>query len=409
MILKQIAQKISEDTTKIIGYPVSISDENGILIGVTDQKRLGIFDKLLEGVIQSRELTFYTEKDTYDLPGIFPGVATPIVLNGEVLGAVGLLGKVGEDPETYNYIQLVKNHIEMVCHEMLRKEMKSIEMNNLNTLIHHILHFDKSTNDMEHIIGYGRMLGFDLCMNRICIIIEVEALSSDENINQSKLQQNQVKLIDYLYQLFHEDPQCLIGYLNFDQFTILKTLPTHQTPEMFIKNIGEKTNKLTQHLVQKHQLYPIVAVGDFHPDIDGLGKSYQHALKTLAAGKKSSRKNNLFHYEDLTIKLDILLNDLPTRFFNELNEKFSALMTHENYDTLSSTFLTYCTYKMNVSEAARHLFIHRNSLIYRLERIHELTQLDLTNYDHCLLLYLTIKHHINDDSRQQSSGTIPTV
>ncbi|TQR13736.1 sugar diacid recognition domain-containing protein [Psychrobacillus soli] len=390
MILKQIAQKISEDTTKIIGYPVSISDENGILIGVTDPKRLGIFDKLLEGVIKTKELTYYSEKDVSNLPNIFPGVAIPIILNGEVLGAVGIVGKVEEDSETYNYIQLVKNHIEMVCHEALRKEMKSIETSNLNTLIHHILHFDKSTSSMEYIIDYGKMLGFNLSLNRICIMIEVKSLSID-NVDRPTLQQIQVELVEYLHRLFHEDQESLIGSLHFDQFTVLKTVPCHQTYETFMKEIGDKTKKLTQHLASKYQLSTIIAVGDFHTGIKGVKDSYHNALKTLSAGKKISGEDNVFHYEDLSIKFEMLLNDLSTNSFEELNEKFSCLMEHENYETLSSTFLVYCTCKMNVSEAARHLYIHRNSLIYRLEKIHELTKLDLNNFDHCLLLYITVK------------------
>ncbi|MFS0576257.1 sugar diacid recognition domain-containing protein [Sporosarcina sp. 179-K 3D1 HS] len=45
-----MAQKLSDNTKKIIGYPVSISNEKGILIGVSERKRLGLYDKLLEGV-----------------------------------------------------------------------------------------------------------------------------------------------------------------------------------------------------------------------------------------------------------------------------------------------------------------------------------------------------------------------
>src|SRR5690625_4397375 len=144
MVLKNIAQKISEDTFKIIGYPVSISDDKGYLIGVNDQSRLGLYDKLFAEVIKKQKMIYWDEEDVVELDNIFPGVAAPIIVNNKVLGAVGVLGKTGEDSETTSYIKLVKNHIEMICHDKIKKEMKSLETSTIDTLIHYILHFDNT-------------------------------------------------------------------------------------------------------------------------------------------------------------------------------------------------------------------------------------------------------------------------
>ena len=50
---------------------------------------------------------------------------------------------------------------------------------------------------------------------------------------------------------------------------------------------------------------------------------------------------------------------------------------------------------MNMSKAAKKLYIHRNTLIYRLQKIETITGLNIKSFDHCLLLYLVLKYYEN--------------
>ncbi|WP_077210427.1 sugar diacid recognition domain-containing protein [Bacillus dakarensis] len=399
MILKQIAQKVSDDTSRIIGYQVSISDENGYLIGVNDRSRIGLFDELFSIVIKERKLMYWGEEDAVELPNIYPGVAAPIIVNGEVLGAIGIIGKVEEDSETENYIHLLKNHIEMVCYEEIRKEVKAFEASSLDTLIHYILHFDKSKHDMNHVIRYGNMLGFDLNLNRICFIIEIKTLSLDHdgNMQQPTLQQFQYEILELIGNLFKDNQEDLIGVLDFEHYCILKTVPTTKIDESYFEMIKTKSERLNKHLESKYKLSALVAIGDLHTGINGIIESYQEALKTLVAGKRMNSEHNIYNYNSLTVMLEILLSEIPSGAVNKVNKKLRSFIEHESFKTLSHTFLMYCKYNMNLSETARKLFIHRNSLIYRLEKIKKLTGLDIAKFEDCLLLYITIKNLSNEN------------
>ncbi|WP_209125062.1 sugar diacid recognition domain-containing protein [Alkalihalobacillus sp. BA299] len=395
MILKQIAQKVSDDTSKIIGYPVSISDEHGYLIGVSDRTRIGIFDELFSIVIKSKKLMYWNEKDSQKYTNIFPGVAAPIIVNGEVLGAIGIIGRIEENLETENYIHLVKNHIEMMCHEEIRKEIKSFEASSIEKLIHYILHFDNSKQETDYIIRYSKMLGFDLTLNRICLVFEIKtALNVDRNSRHPNIQQFQYDLLEIISYLFKDDQEDLIGALNFEQYCILKTVHLNKIDDSFFKRLDDKTKKLNILLENKYNLSAFVAIGDLHTNtgINGVVKSYQDALKTLEAGKKINNNTNLYNYNDLTVLLEILLSELTQKSFKKLHGKFLSFLEHDSFDVLSLTFLMYCKCNMNISETARELFIHRNSLNYRLEKIKQLTNLDISNFEHCLLLYMVIKN-----------------
>src|SRR5699024_1745259 len=145
----------------------------GFIIGVNDQSRIGLYDHLLANVIKTKKLTYYNETDVADYPDIFPGVASPIIVNGKILGAVGIIGKTKEDLDTKNYILLVKNHIEMMCHETIQKEIKSLETNSIDTFIQYILNFNSDSHNDEHIQRYSKMLNFDLNLSRLCLVIKV--------------------------------------------------------------------------------------------------------------------------------------------------------------------------------------------------------------------------------------------
>lgn len=412
MILEQIAQTVSEDTTRIIGYPVSISDSNGYLIGVSDPKRLGIFDQLLLKVVKRKELIYWGEEHVRNLPNIYPGVAAPIIVNDKVLGAIGIIGKIKKNEETDKYIQLVKNHIEMICHGSMKKEMNSLEAKALDTLIHYLLHYDSNDNEyeLEHISRYGEMLGYNLTLKRVCLIININTFSLNRSNTQSNsltLHQIHQELLETIRHYFMNHKQDIIGQLNFEQFGIFKFINPEETDKEFMERINLIIDKFNNHLNKKYNLSAVISIGDSRSGIIGIKQSYQNASKALMAGKRTNIIPQVYHYNNWEITLEILTNELQSEFFNNLTEDLLPLINHDNFSTLATTFLVYCKNNMNLSKTARSLFIHRNTLIYRLEKIKELSLLDTSKFEHCLLLYLVIKQNKNLDLNVNNIGKMP--
>ncbi|MFS0577056.1 sugar diacid recognition domain-containing protein [Sporosarcina sp. 179-K 3D1 HS] len=394
MVLKQIAQKISEDTTKIIGFPVSISDENGYLIGVNDKSRIGIYDYLLAEVIKTRRLTFFDENAVKNYPDIFPGVASPIIVNGQVLGAVGILGKTGQDSETSNYIRLVKNHIEMICHETLMKEMKSLQSNAVDTLIHYILNFEESQYNAEQITRYGNMMGFNVDKERICIIIQI---SPEDNDKRNASLQIHDQFYETINEVLNVSPHDITGRLTFEQFCILKA--ADQNAERIFHDIERDAEKLNQILLKKYNVTAKIAIGNTGSGIEGIQKSYNNALIALKSNEKLYPDQFLYNYNDFSNKLNIIINSLPQQKNKPIASAFNSFLNHNNFKVLSQTFIIYCESKFNLSDAARSLHLHRNTLIYRMNQIKELTNIDINNFNHCIVLYIYIKKQlINSDS-----------
>nr|WP_285844935.1 helix-turn-helix domain-containing protein [Oceanobacillus profundus] len=93
--------------------------------------------------------------------------------------------------------------------------------------------------------------------------------------------------------------------------------------------------------------------------------------------------------------LGLLPEQVNAIYNDKLAFRLSPLFQDKSASELAKTFMTYCEANMNTSKAAKKLFIHRNTLIYRLQKIEEITSLDTKSFEHCMLLYLGLKKHFS--------------
>ncbi len=133
------------------------------------------------------------------------------------------------------------------------------------------------------------------------------------------------------------------------------------------------------------EFYTKVAIGisTMVDNIKDLAKAYQEAQVALEVGKVFETEKNIISYDNLGIGR--LIYQLPTT----LCEMFlQEVFKRGNFDALDrETLMTIqCFFEnnLNVSETSRKLFVHRNTLVYRLEKIRKLTGLDLREFEHAI-------------------------
>ena len=146
------------------------------------------------------------------------------------------------------------------------------------------------------------------------------------------------------------------------------------------------------------EFYTKVAIGisTVVENIKDLARAYKEAQVALDVGKVFETEKSIISYENLGIGR--LIYQLPTTlcemFLQEVFKKGSL----ESLDR--ETLLTIqCFFEnnLNVSETSRKLFVHRNTLVYRLEKIRKLTGLDLREFEHAITfkVALMVKKYLN--------------
>ena len=118
-------------------------------------------------------------------------------------------------------------------------------------------------------------------------------------------------------------------------------------------------------------------------NIKDLARAYKEAQVAIEVGKVFDTEKNIISYENLGIGR--LIYQLPTTlcemFLQEVFKKGS--IESLDRETLM-TVLCFFENNLNVSETSRKLFVHRNTLVYRLEKIRKITGLDLREFEHAI-------------------------
>ncbi len=133
-------------------------------------------------------------------------------------------------------------------------------------------------------------------------------------------------------------------------------------------------------LSDKISAHCLIGVGTIARSLQELAKSYKEARIAIEVGRVFETEKTIISYENLGIGR--LIYQLPTTLCEMfLQEVFKMnpidSLDHETLFTINKFFEN----NLNVSETARKLFVHRNTLVYRLEKIKKLTGLDLREFD----------------------------
>ncbi len=117
-------------------------------------------------------------------------------------------------------------------------------------------------------------------------------------------------------------------------------------------------------------------------------QSYMESLRSIELGQKLHSDENIFSYEN-DIIYHILSSNMTTA---QLYDYYSMILkVLDDYDMqnntdLSKTLHAYLKNNQNISQTAKALYIHRNTMIHRMDQIWEILSLDSKNSDHIYLI-----------------------
>lgn len=160
---------------------------------------------------------------------------------------------------------------------------------------------------------------------------------------------------------------------------------------------------LQETLLEEAMQQTVVSIGEIKHSLAQLGESYSEAKQAMDIGLRFEPEESVHLFSRLL--LDRFLDSLPPedcqRWHGLLfNRKTAKLLSEEMLQTIDMFFRK----DLNLSDTARQLYIHRNTLVYRLDKVQRATGLDLRRFDDALtfkMLY-KLKNCISDNKAKKS-------
>jgi len=319
---------------------IGVIDDNGVIISCSEQVKIG---ELRQGV---RDEMVYTNDAviaggyTYRPIGNSSKIENIVFVEGEdkmadkfaMMLSISLSNIKSLYDEKYDKASFIKN---VILDNILPSDIyiKSKE-----------LHFASDVNRVVFLIrfhGKSEVIPFDMVQN----------MYPDKNK-------------DYVISVGEQD------------IVLVKEMKGHAEPKEIEKIAESISNTISSEFYAK----VLIGVGTVVENIKDLARSYKEAQVALEVGKVFDSDKNIVSYENLGIGR--LIYQLPTTlcemFLQEVFKKGSMdSLDREALITIQAFFEN----NLNVSETSRKLFVHRNTLIYRLEKIRKMTGLDLREFE----------------------------
>ncbi len=132
-----------------------------------------------------------------------------------------------------------------------------------------------------------------------------------------------------------------------------------------------------------------ISIGTFVHDIKEVSKSYKEANMAMEVGKIFYSEKNIVAYNNLGIGRLIYQLPLPLcKMF--IKEIFDGKSPDEMDEETLSTINKFFENSLNVSETSRQLYIHRNTLVYRLDKLQKSTGLDLRVFEDAITFKIAL-------------------
>lgn len=305
------------------------------------------------------------------------------------------ISKLLESKKTFNIFENqsfqkihIKNKLECIAYinstdENNDKFLSFISMNVVNFRFYYEEKYDK-INFIKNIITDNILLGD--------ITLRAKKLKLTNNVHRIAMLIKTLKVKDiYPYEiiegLFPNRNKDFVIILDDETTVLIKELDVKEEPKH--AKIEKLAGTIVDTLSTEAMIQAKVGIGTIVDSIRDLGKSFKEAQIALQIGEIFESEKPVINYKKLGIGR--LIYQLPTTlcklFLDEVFQKggFETL-DKETMDTIQKFFEN----NLNISETSRQLYIHRNTLVYRLDKIQKSTGLDIKMFDDAIIFKVAI-------------------
>lgn len=361
-----LAQDIVENMKDIINQDINYFNSDSIIIASTDKTRIGSFHGGAKKVFEQKRDLIIRYDDEFK--GAKQGINLPVYFENEIVGVIGITGK---QEEVEKYGRIIQRMTEILIKEGYIQEQKKKESESRRQYVEELLF--RYDCDEVSLLARAEILNIKLKTNRIAVVARIM-----ERNNEFKLTPTiNEEIFEHFKKMIWDNPQNLITQRGMNIIIVYELKERD--------NIENKITRLKDYLENKYAITVYLGIGEPYDKIEDINKSYKEAKKALDINC-AFRNKEIMYYRDLDIGL--LIDDIPVSTSDKYTQKIFNGMNRTEIIEYSIVIDAYLRHNGSITKAANELFIHKNTLQYRLNRLKELTGYDPRTIKDMVVLYL---------------------
>lgn len=345
----RLFQGVIHQMKDTIDRTIGVVDESSIIIACSELGKIGEVDEGIMPEDFNSQQAFTVGNYTFRSFGNTPRPEYAVFVSGS-------------DPEAVKFVNLLAVSLSSIKQYYDEKYDRSNFIKNV--ILDNILSGD--------IYLKSRELHFSSDVSRVCMLIKIT-------------NKTDVSVYDVLQNLFPDKNKDFVININENDIALVKEIKSN----IEAKDIDKLASSIVDTLSSEFYTHCTVGIGTVVEGIKDLARSFKEAQVALEVGKVFDTEKTIVRYDHLGIAR--LIYQLPTTlcdiFLKEVFKKGSIeSLDHETLFTIQKFFEN----NLNVSETSRKLFVHRNTLVYRLEKIKKITGLDLREFEDAIVFKVAL-------------------
>lgn len=354
----RLFQAIILQMKDIVGRTIGVIDHTGAVLACSDTGKIGTINSGAALELADRTERYLKEGYTF----------CPI--------------SSGTDTEYASFVLGTDEYAEKMC-DMISVALSNVkqyynEKHDKSSFIKNIILDNVLPSD---IFIKARELGLNSDVNRVVMLIRI--ISADDP-----------SAYEVIQNLFPDKQKDFLFSISESDMVLVKEIKV----EIETNDLEKLARSIVDTLGSEFYTKVVVGIGTVVSGVKELARSFKEAQAALEVGKVFDNEHAIVSYENLGIAR--IIYHLPTTLCEMyLREVFKRGSIESLDQETLFTIQNFFENNLNVSETSRKLFVHRNTLVYRLEKIKKLTGLDLREFDHAIVfkVALMIKKYLTSN------------
>jgi len=365
-IAAALAQSIVVSMKEIINQELNFINTDAIIIASTDESRIGEHHSGAKRVLETTTDLILEYDGQFE--GTKKGINIPIYSEQNLVGVIGI---TGDKEEVEKYGKIIRTMTEILVKDAWIKDVSFKKRDNYRLFIEEVL---APALDLENIRTLANLLEINLDISRIVVAGRINNLSAERN--------EQIENVMNLLKVILTNDRQTIYNVNGPDIRIL-----------FRDNLPEATlhyqlNSLIRQAEQQYGLKLYIGVGLPCDKLTGFRTSYDQAVTALDWAILNSH-HTIEHYSKLD--LGMILTDISRNKSEEFIHQILGNLDMKELKEYAGILSVYGTNNGSIYKSADALFIHKNTLQYKLNKLHKVTGYNPRELDSYTILSLAFK------------------